>query len=512
LLDVDTYVVNIHLIYILNLYCKLLTFTVYLLVLIEFSVIIQNRVKLYRGQPVDINEPNQHNASFNYFAKEQDSKQSAILAQITGKAERKLKLRWILAISCIPLFGIYAAFGIAPQNLTGNIATTAMVEEITLPNADNVTGNITEQKFWYKEHVRRDDTLNNVLSRLNIHNREAINFISNDAVASEIASSLKPSHAIEANSDGEGNLISLEYQLDTDQFINIKQTTTGYEANKTAHKLESRPILKSAEIKHSLFSATDEANIPDYIAVQIAEMFESEIDFNTDLRRGDHLSVIYEGSYDQGELLKTGDVLAAEFVNNGKTYKAVGFRATSGEMQYYTPEGKSLHKSFLRSPLEFTRVSSSFNTGRFHPILQRIKAHQGVDLAAPIGTRIKASGDAVVDFVGQKGGYGNVIVLKHENAVSTVYGHLSRFAEGLHKGEKVAQGDVIGFVGMTGLATGPHLHYEFMVNGVHRDPMTVALPKADPITGQEKVAFDALSNQLTNQIGLLGNSNIAALE
>jgi murein DD-endopeptidase MepM/ murein hydrolase activator NlpD len=222
--------------------------------------------------------------------------------------------------------------------------------------------------------------------------------------------------------------------------------------------------------------------------------------------------VIYEGSYDQGELLKTGDVLAAEFVNNGKTYKAVGFRATSGEMQYYTPEGKSLHKSFLRSPLEFTRVSSSFNTGRFHPILQRIKAHQGVDLAAPIGTRIKASGDAVVDFVGQKGGYGNVIVLKHENAVSTVYGHLSRFAEGLHKGEKVAQGDVIGFVGMTGLATGPHLHYEFMVNGVHRDPMTVALPKADPITGQEKVAFDALSNQLTNQIGLLGNSNIAALE
>ena len=181
-------------------------------------------------------------------------------------------------------------------------------------------------------------------------------------------------------------------------------------------------------------------------------------------------------------------------------------------MQYYSPDGKNLHKSFLRSPLEFSRVSSSFSSDRFHPILQRIKAHQGVDLAAPIGTRIKASGDAIVDFVGQKGGYGNVIVLKHENHVSTVYGHLSRFADGLHKGEKVTQGDVIGFVGMTGLATGPHLHYEFMVNGEHRDPMTVALPRAEPITGKDKIAFDAMSSQLTGQIALLGNSNIAALE
>jgi murein DD-endopeptidase MepM/ murein hydrolase activator NlpD len=241
-------------------------------------------------------------------------------------------------------------------------------------------------------------------------------------------------------------------------------------------------------------------------------MFESEIDFNTDLRHGDHLSVIYEGSYDEGELLKTGDVLAAEFVNNGKTYKAVGYRDASGEMQYYTPEGKSMHKSFLRSPLEFTRVSSGFNTGRVHPILQQIKAHQGVDLAAPIGTRIKASGDAVVDFVGQKGGYGNVIVLKHANGVSTVYGHLLHFSEGLHKGEKVAQGNVIGFVGMTGLATGPHLHYEFMVNGVHRDPMTVALPKADSIASQDKATFDVLSNQLSAQIVLLANSNISALD
>ena len=464
---------------------------------------------------MDINEPKLHQAELNFSATQNlipASEQTAILAQIADKAERKLKLRWILAISCLPLFGIYAAFGIAPQSITGNIATSSVVEEIALPESATIDGKAVAQYFWYKEHVRRDDTLNNILSRLNVHNRDAINFIRNDAVASEITAALKPSHNMEAQTDSEGNLISLDYQLDDAQFIHVKQTATGYEASKVTHKLENRPILKSAKIKSSLFGAADDANIPDDVAVQVAEMFESQIDFNTDIRRGDHFNVIYEGSYDQGELVKTGEVLAAEFVNNGKTYQAVGFRDASGEMQYYTPDGKSLHKSFLRSPLEFTRVSSSFSTGRFHPILQRIKAHQGVDLAAPIGTRIKASGDAVVDFVGQKGGYGNVIVLKHENGVTTVYGHLSRFADGLHKGEKVAQGDVIGFVGMTGLATGPHLHYEFMVNGEHRDPMTVALPKADPITGQDKVAFDAMSSQLTAQIALLGNSNIAALE
>jgi murein DD-endopeptidase MepM/ murein hydrolase activator NlpD len=222
--------------------------------------------------------------------------------------------------------------------------------------------------------------------------------------------------------------------------------------------------------------------------------------------------VIYEGSYDQGALLKTGDVLSAEFVNNGKTYRAIGYRDSMNQMHYYTPEGKSLHKSFLRSPLEFTRVSSGFSLGRFHPILQRMKAHKGVDMAAPTGTRIRASGDAIVAFVGKKGGYGNVIMLKHSNGVSTVYGHLSRFTAGLHAGEKVAQGDIIGFVGMTGLATGPHLHYEFLMNGEHRDPMTVSLPKADPIAARDKVNFDTVSQQLASQLTLLANSNIAALD
>lgn len=462
-----------------------------------------------------VNESNQKHIPASYPAQLnlfEGSEQDVILAQNESKAERQIKLRWVLAISCLPLFGIYTAFGIAPQSMLGNIPTTNVVEEISLPEVSNALANSTKQTFWYKEHVRRDDNLNSILFRLNIHNRDSIRFIRSDSVASEIGNTLKPGHNIEAQTDSDGNLISLEYQIESDTFIHVIQGVNGYQANKVVHRLENRPILKSAKIKNSLFGATDDANIPDDIAVQLANIFESEIDFNTDLRRGDQFNVIYEGSYDQGDLVKTGDILAAEFVNNGKTYEAIGFRNDAGEMEYYTPEGKSLHKSFLRSPLEFTRISSGFSLGRFHPILQRLKAHQGVDMAAPTGTRVKASGDAVVEFVGKKGGYGNVITLKHDNGVTTVYGHLSRFADGLRKGKKVLQGDIIGFVGMTGLATGPHLHYEFMLNGQHLNPMTVALPKASPITGENKVAFNTTSAQLTAQLSLLSISNIAALD
>lgn len=451
------------------------------------------------------------------------STQSSILAQNANNAENKLKriskarkfrLRWILAISCLPLFGIYAAFGIAPQTLTSTIATTTVLEEITLPETDsNIDAAASDSNtFWYKDYVRRDDTLQSILSRLNIRNRDAIEHIRSDAVASEIARALIPGKQIEAQTDSDGNLIRLEYQLSADQFITISNSDNGYESTKASYQLESRPILKSAEITSSLFGATDGANIPDHIAIQLADIFESEINFHTDLRRGDRFNVIYEGSYKDGELLKVGNVLAAEFVNNGKTYRAVGFRDNNNQMQYYTPEGKSLHKSFLRSPLEFTRVSSGFNLARFHPVLQKIRAHKGVDMAAPTGTRVKASGDAAVDFVGQKGGYGNVIVLKHANGISTVYGHLSRFAAGLKRGSKVAQGEIIGYVGMTGTATGPHLHYEFLMNGQHRDPMKVALPKADSIDAHNKAQFDVISNQLSAQLRLLGTSNIAALE
>lgn len=448
--------------------------------------------------------------------------QTPILAQNNPNSERKyksslnrkFKLRWILAVSCIPLFGIYAAFGIAPQTLTSNIQTEIVLEDLELPDAAELTQGTADgsQNFWYRDYVRRDDTLQSLLFRLNVRNREAHEFIRSDNTASEIARSLIPGHQVETETDEAGNLIGFEYQLQTNEYISIKKTADGYVSSKQTLELEVRPVLKSAKISSSLFGATDAAGIPDSIAIQLADIFESEINFHTDLRAGDHFNVIYQGSYHRGELIKSGEVLAAEFVNNGKTYRAIGFKDNDGKMQYFTPEGKSLHKSFLRSPLEFTRVSSGFSAARYHPVLQRVRAHKGVDMAAPTGTRVKASGDAVVDFVGQKGGYGNVIVLKHQNGIQTVYGHLSRFAEGLRRGRKVSQGEIIGFVGMTGVATGPHLHYEFLINGQHRDPMKVALPKANALEARHKNDFDNISNQMTAQLRLLDASNIAALD
>jgi murein DD-endopeptidase MepM/ murein hydrolase activator NlpD len=437
-----------------------------------------------------------------------------ILAQNTTSKERKLSLRWLLAISSIPLFGIYAAFGIAPQTITQDIPVSTVIEEIALPAVDthSVRAISTSESFWQADQVRRDDTLASLITRLNIRNTEAIDFLRHNAAASGLASSLRPGNFIQAQTNQDGELLKLQYQTALNSTLSIERTESGYQAQTIEPALETHNVLKSAEIKSSLFEATDEANIPDPIALQLVDIFSSEIDFHSDLRRGDHFAVVYEANYTNGELIKTGQVLAAEFVNDGKTYRAVLYRNPEGQSSYYTPEGKSLHKSFLRSPLEFSRISSGFSLGRFHPILQTIRAHKGVDYAAPIGTRIKASADGTVDFAGVKGGYGNVIVLQHQNGISTVYGHLSRFATGLRKGMKVAQGDIIGFVGMTGLATGPHLHYEFLLNGQQRDPLKVALPTTTPISARYQADFAAHSAALTAQLSLLSASKLASLE
>ncbi|MEO8418326.1 MAG: M23 family metallopeptidase [Methylophilaceae bacterium] len=442
------------------------------------------------------------------------SYKQSILAQNTISKERKLSLRWLLAISSIPLFGIYAAFGIAPQTVTQNIPVSTVIEEIALPVVDTraVQTLSANENFWQADQVRRDDTLASLIARLNIRNTDAIDFLRRNPAASGLASGLRPSNSIQAQTNQDGELLKLQYQMGSNSTLNIERTESGYQAQTIEPVLETHSVLKSAEIRSSLFEATDDADIPDQIALQLVDIFSSEIDFHSDLRRGDHLVVVYEANYNNGTPVKTGQILAAEFINKGITYRAVLYRNPEGQSSYYTPEGKSLHKSFLRSPLEFSRISSGFSLGRFHPILQKIRAHKGVDYAAPIGTRIKASADGAVAFVGVKSGYGNIIVLQHQNGISTVYGHLSHFAAGLRKGMKVAQGEIIGFVGMSGLATGPHLHYEFLLNGQQRDPLKVALPTTTPISARYQSAFAANSAAMTAQLNLLSASKLASLE
>ena len=209
--------------------------------------------------------------------------------------------------------------------------------------------------------------------------------------------------------------------------------------------------------------------------------------------------------------MKSGRVLAAEFINQKKSYRAVWFQDKEGHGGYYTPEGKNLRKAFLRSPLEFSRITSGFAM-RLHPILQKWRAHRGIDYGAPTGTRVKATSDGVVAFAGRQGGYGNMVVLRHGGGVTTVYGHLSRFANGIRKGTRVGQGEVVGFVGQTGLATGPHLHYEFRVNNQYRNPLTVAFPAARPVAPERIAAFRLVAEPLAARLDLLASTNLALLE
>ena len=418
------------------------------------------------------------------------------------------KFRWVLVAFLLPIFGIVAAFAPTSTADSRHLKVKTIVQEVTLPL--QVSSVARNEDFWQVDQVRRDDTLGSLFKRMTIRDADAIKFLMLSPDARAINTQLMPGHTLEIKTNLEGKLLHLEYELDAENILVAGLTPSGYQVATQKLVLQNHHVLKSATIQNSLFGATDDAGIPDQIALQIAEIFSGEIDFHDDLRPGDKFNVIYEAFYNAGELMKTGDVLAVEFVNKGNKYQAVHFGEAEGKFAYYTPDGKSLHKSFLRSPLEFTRISSSFNAGRFHPILHRFKAHKGVDLAAPIGTRIKAAGDAVVEFMGRKGGYGNVIVLKHENGISTVYGHLSGFAADLRKGMQVEQGDIIGYVGMTGLATGPHLHYEFLVDKVHRDPMTVALPTIIPIDAKYKKEFDAMSLEYMAKIEMLNRSQVAA--
>ena len=251
---------------------------------------------------------------------------------------------------------------------------------------------------------------------------------------------------------------------------------------------------------------------PDAVAIQIAEIFSSQIDFHRDLRKGDRFTVVYEGLSHNGELVKTGRVLAVEFINQEKSYRAVWFETADTQGSYYTPEGKSLRRAFLRSPLEFSRISSGFSRARFHPILKTWTAHRGIDYAAPTGTRIRTTGDGVVMFAGRQGGYGNLVIVQHAGKYRTYYAHLSGFAPGMRKGVRLSQGEFVGYVGQTGLATGPHLHYEFHINGVEHDPMRVTLPEAVPITRQLRPAFNASATPLVHQLDMLKNFSLARFD
>jgi murein DD-endopeptidase MepM/ murein hydrolase activator NlpD len=323
---------------------------------------------------------------------------------------------------------------------------------------------------------------------------------------------LRPGKWISAQTKADGGLLSLVFPLRGEQAIFVERNVSGFSVAEKTLKTDTQVLMSSAEIKSSLFAATDDAGLPDSIAIQVAEIFGSEIDFHRDLRRGDRLSLIYETIYHEGRPLRGGRVLCAEFINDGHAYRAVYFQTADGKGGYYTPAGKSLKKAFLRSPLEFSRITSGFSM-RLHPILKKWRAHKGVDYAAPKGTRVRATADGVVDFAGVQRGYGNVVILRHHGKFTTYYGHLNGFAPRVRKGMRVSQGDTIGYVGMTGMATGPHLHYEFRINDVQQNPLASSMPIQVPLSNAQMAAFKRAANPLLARLELVKhNTSVAMLD
>lgn len=432
-----------------------------------------------------------------------------MVTQNTLTQEHKLKLRWFVAISSLPLLGVVTAFGIMPQSDINTLGTQIVVKEIAPPQTVQPVGLSTT--FWRNDRVQRGDTVAEQLRRLNVEDPQASTYLRNDPAA-ESFRRLTVGKTVQAETEANGGLLALRYLDNEGNQIIVDKHGDRFTTSKLPAQLERRVFMRTGEIKTSLFAATDEADLPDPAANQLADIFGGDIDFHHDIRKGDKFSVIYEMTYSNGEPLRAGRILAAEFINRGKAYQALYFQTDDTHGDYYTPEGKSVHKAFLRSPVEYSRISSGFTLARFHPILKKWRAHKGVDFAAPIGTKVKVTADGVVSFVGRETGYGNVIMVKHSGHFSTVYGHLSRFARHLHRGQHVAQGEIIGYVGMTGWATGPHLHYEFRIDGKQHDPLRVALPDAAPIGDRQKTAFQEATGNLRAQLDLLHNTSLALLD
>ncbi|HTS55587.1 MAG TPA: M23 family metallopeptidase [Burkholderiales bacterium] len=441
-------------------------------------------------------------------------KKTAILAEkasrLTPSALRRGRLaRQWLALTGLLLLGVVAAFGIAPDTVTETVVLHRVVQDVPLSLPEQPAPQAAAQ-YWREERIQRGDTIGSLLARLQVTDPEAIAYLRGVRHVRTLYQ-LVPGRTVRAVTTREGELVTLRYLNSDGVELVVQKRGRDFFALEQALSPERRLLMSSGEIQTSLFAATDAAGLSDAIAAQLVDVFSSEVDFHRDLRPGDRFAVVFEAFYSNGEFVRSGRIVAAEFTNAGHTYRAVYYQDPQGRGGYYTPAGKNMRKTFLRSPLEFSRISSGFSLLRYHPILNTWRAHQGVDYAAPTGTRVKATADGYVQFMGRQGGYGNLILLQHKNGYSTAYGHLSGYAKGLREGQRVTQGDVIGYVGMTGLATGPHLHYELRVNGVYQNPLRLALPPGPPITADLQPAFQDALRPLLEQLDLTRGTNLAAI-
>jgi murein DD-endopeptidase MepM/ murein hydrolase activator NlpD len=417
------------------------------------------------------------------------------------------------------------AFAIASiESSSNDVVVREILEDLALPQAQQplLALPVAPLTLFRTTTTRSNDTADTLLKRLGLFDASAAAYMrSNKELHQALLGRTGRLVSVEANGNrGLQKLTARWLTKATDgqdadntfQRLTIARTELGFESRLETLPLVAMQALGSATISSSLFAATDEASIPDAVAVQLAEIFSGQIDFRRSLRKGDRLSVIYEDLQADGESMRSGKVLSAEFVNNGKSNQAILFQeAGASRGSYYSFDGNSLRKAFLASPLEFTRMSSGYGI-RVHPITKDKRAHKGIDYAAPTGTPIRTVGDGVVEFAGTQRGYGNVIEIKHRADMTTVFAHLSRID--VKKGQKVTQGDKIGAVGSTGFSTGPHLHFEFRVDGEHRDPLTLVAEGggAQPLSAAAKASFDKTSLFMRAQLAQAATVRLASAE
>ena len=436
---------------------------------------------------------------------------TSILAHLKKLRETDPARLWRMASVAIgSAVGMATAIAVVPGAGEAPIPTETIIQQLGTPPVS--ISRHDEHPFIREDRVRAGESLGAALRRLGVSDSAQIAQANSQKILKQLDGAFRPGAILTVTTSAEGRLHSASVATPGADITPVIEPIAGkLEVIQKALELETRVHMQGGTIQSSIFSALETAGLPDSVASALSDIFGDSIDFHTDLRRGDRFNVIYEVLHHQGRAIRTGRILAAEFINRGVHHSAYLFRDADGNEDYYSLDGRSHKSGFLRSPLELSRVSSGFSM-RLHPVLGSWREHKGVDYSAPHGTAVKATSDGTVEFAGQQNGYGNFIVLRHGEKYTTGYGHLSGFASGLKPGNKVRQGEIIGFVGSTGWSTGPHLHYEFRINDVHQDPLTVTLPNAAALTKAELRSFEAQTAPLVAQLAHLQQSKTVQLD
>ena len=431
----------------------------------------------------------------------------AILADAIRRMGEMLgRHRFIPAAVAVSFFAVVTAFGTVDEQ-SSDITTASVVEPVRI-RASSVD-NSSLSTFRFEERFARGDTIAAVLARLHVSAGDVSAVLADKAALSAL-NALRPGIVVESEVDDSGRLASLRFITGSGRLVGLNRAASGFDIVDQAITLRTQVHARAGVVGSSFFGSADAVGVPDSIAMRLAEVLGAEIDFHRDFRRGDRFTVVFETLHYDGRLIRTGRLLAAEVVHGGQAHRAVWFEHgdTHG---YFTPDGKSLRHAFLRSPLEFTRITSGFEQ-RYLPGSKRWQTHKGIDYAAPIGTPVRATGDGVVEFIGTQAGYGNVVILGHKGGVTTLYAHLSGFADELKQGGSVAQTELIGYVGKTGWATGPHLHYEYQLRGQHVDPLSMAMPSSTPVPRELAARFQSQTSAVVARLDFLRSSTLASAE